>query len=62
MLFPEVPLAVAMFENKTADMLKREMLKLKEGKPEWDQWKARWDDLALSYFVIMGGFRVRLEK
>jgi len=70
---------IAMYENKTADMLQKEMLKLEEremlklGKKlkdesgadtkEWEECKAdKWGDLALSFFVIMGGFRVRLEK
>ncbi|KAF8417484.1 hypothetical protein EV426DRAFT_578114 [Tirmania nivea] len=86
LVFPEVPLAVALFEKKTAKLLKAEMInlikvKFREEKEliekkkligekkcekcelgavnrKFAQQKARWEDLALSYFVIMGGFRV----
>lgn len=50
-----------MFEHRTARLLQKKMHALKEGKPDYEKWKARWD-LSLAYFVIMGGFRVVVWK
>lgn len=78
LVFPEITVAVAIFENRTAWLLRKEMLKLNNKKAQETKeegrkvenvkdkeekkkghWEERWDDIALSYFVVMGGLKVQ---
>ena len=53
LVLPEVPLVLAVFEKKTAKMLREEIRKLPDFGKKWDP------DLTVSYFATMGGFCVK---